>query len=59
MIRLLIAGLWAAAILGTALASRSGAIPLETTEALLLLLPALAAATVATSRAGRCRGVEA
>lgn len=53
MIRFAIAGLWAAAILGTALASRSGAIPVETTEALIVLLPALAVATLAKSRCGK------
>jgi hypothetical protein len=53
MIRHAIAGLWAAAILGTALASRSGAIELEVTEALILLLPILAAATLATGGCGK------
>lgn len=53
MIHIVMASLWAAAILGAALASRSGAIPLEITEALVLLLPALAVATLATNRCGR------
>ncbi len=56
MIRYFIAGLWASAILGTAFASRSGAIQVETAEALILLLPALAATTLATSRCGSAKG---
>lgn len=59
MIRITLVGLWAAAILGTALASRSGAIALETAEALIVLLPALAAATLATTRCGRGKGAGA
>lgn len=59
MIRFVIAGLWAAAILGAALASRNGMIPLETTETTILLLPALAAASLGTSRCNRCKGARA
>lgn len=56
MIRYVLADFWAAAILGTALASRNGAIPFETAEALIFLLPALAATTLATGRCGPANG---
>ena len=59
MIRFPIASLWAAAILGAALASRSGAIPNEAGETLILLLPALAAVTLARSRRALHKGVPA